>query len=154
MLEIKNILVPIDFADCSRRALELALELAESYGAKIKLLHTWVVPAYVAPSVAVSIAGRMEPLETLARREAESQLATFLGQVRNPTKIPMDAEIAHGLPEELILDRAGDCDLVVMGTHGRRGFAHFAIGSVTEKVMRRSPRPVLVVNAGDPNHAA
>jgi len=128
MRTIEKILVPIDFADCSKRALELALQIAQPYGAKIRLLYAWRAP------------------EAFARREAQAALADFLAQVDNPADVPLECDIVDGVPEEVITERAKDYDLVVMGTHGRRGFAHAALGSVTEKVIRACSRPVLVVN--------
>jgi nucleotide-binding universal stress UspA family protein len=147
MSTCKSILVPIDFADCSKRAVELALEIAAATGAKIKLIHVWLTPAYVSPSVAIAIGRRTESFEELARREAQSQFTDFIQSIPNPREIPLEFEIIYGSTHDVILDAATKHDLVVMGTHGRRGVARFALGSVTEKVIRACTRPVLVVNA-------
>lgn len=148
MFDIKSILVPVDFAECSKRGLEKALELARNYGASVTVLHTWVLPSYVSPSIAVSYAhGRTEELDAFARREAEDQLAQFMETVQKPAGVRIQHEIAYGSAHEVILARAKEHDLVVMGTHGRTGLNHVFLGSVTERVMRECVCPVLVVNA-------
>lgn len=144
---IEHILVPVDFGDCSRRALQLALEWAKVYGARLTLLHAWLVPEQVSAAVAVSIAQHPESIAELAHREAELNLAKLIRETGAEAGVTLRKEIVRGVPEEQILERAKAHDLVVMGTHGRRGLAHFALGSVAERVLRSSPCPVLVVNA-------
>jgi nucleotide-binding universal stress UspA family protein len=145
MFDVKRILVPIDFAECSERGLELALQVAEKYGAEVKVLHVWSVPPYVSPGVAVSLgAGNIEVLESIAQREAEKSVFATIEKVKRPSGVKISTQILAGIPSEAILEQAEACDLVVMGTHGRKGIAHLFLGSVAEKVIRACSRPVLV----------
>jgi nucleotide-binding universal stress UspA family protein len=147
MRDFKNILVPIDFAECSRAALQHALAFAGRLGASVEVMHAWFTPAYVSPSIAVSIgASNTEILEEIAVREAKSQMADFMEGVKKPAGVTLRTSIAYGVPAEVILERAKSFDLIIMGTHGRSGLNHLLMGSVTEKVLRTSPIPVLVVN--------
>jgi nucleotide-binding universal stress UspA family protein len=147
VVAFKHILCPVDFSDSSGRSLDHALALARWYDSKLTVLH--VVPTF-------------EPL----------QLRGELGypiQVVNPwTHEAIVTEMRHrldvaGVPGDAALTaRAGDAsttiideavtsiaDLIVMGTHGRRGFKRLLLGSVTETVLREAPCPVLTV----PPHA-
>lgn len=148
MKTLKRILVPVDFAESSRASLEYALGLAEAYGASVDVLHVWLTPAYVSPAIAVQFAsGRTETLTRIAETEAQSQLSDFLEKIPKPKHVPMKTMITYGVPHEVIGKLAPEYDIVIMGTHGRRGIAHAMLGSVTERVLRTSPRPVLVVRA-------
>lgn len=147
MFDIKRILVPVDFAECSKKGLELAFELATKYGAGIEVLHVWLTPPYATPSVSIPLGAiRMEELEELGRQEAENQLLEFIETMKKPSGIGIRTRVIMGVPQEAILAASNDFDLVVMGTHGRRGFAHLFLGSVAEKVIRACKKPVLVVN--------
>jgi nucleotide-binding universal stress UspA family protein len=150
MFDIKRILVLVDFAECSQRALEVALELAAKYGASVEVLHVAITPPYMTPSVAVSLGPiRMDELEEMGRREAEQQLDGMIAKTANAAGIGIRSTVVSGLPPEVILASAQNADLLVMGTHGRRGISRMFLGSVTERVVRECPKPVLVVHAND-----
>lgn len=152
MLEIKRILVPVDFEDCSKAALESALRIAAKHGATIELLHVWVPPSLgVANAIGPVV---IEAVLAQCRAEANSNLAGFVASVPNPDRVLLDRSVVMGNVYNAILERAESCDLVVMGTHGRRGFAHMVLGSVTERVMRECAKPVLIVRARDTAKAA
>lgn len=147
-MKLDRILVPVDFSEGSKAALEYAQGLAGRFGAKIDVLHVWFTPAYISPAVAVQVArGEVETLELVARREAEQQMQSFLEGVPNPESVPIAARIEYGYEPQAIVDIAKDYDLVVMGTHGRSGLSHFIIGSVAEKVIRQAPCPVVCLRA-------
>jgi nucleotide-binding universal stress UspA family protein len=140
----QDILVPFDFSDASRRALDLALDLGRVHGARIRLLHVCEVPAYAYPGIEFSPVDLLAPLAE-AGEERLMQLVKEV-KVRYPDATGV---FKIGSPSEEILAAVVDmpCDLVVMGTHGRRGIPHAVLGSVAEKVVRQSRVPVLTVHA-------
>lgn len=147
-MKLERILVPVDFSEGSKAALEYAQGLAGRFGASVDVLHVWFTPAYISPAVAVQVArGEIETLELVARREAEQQMQSFLDGVPNPEGVPIATRIEYGYEPQAIVDIAKSYDLVVMGTHGRSGLSHFIIGSVAEKVIRQAPCPVVCIRA-------
>jgi len=142
MTEITRILCPIDFSDCSRHALDHAAALAEWYDARLTLLHVlepFIVPDGPAPYV--------HPVAPLVDRAAlETDIASFAGHLRD-RNVPFDTVIADGPAAAAIAETAAALasDLIVIGTHGRGGFEHLLLGSVTERVLRTASCPVLIV---------
>jgi len=131
-MNLTHILCPTDFSETSAHAAEHAAALAGYYNASILALH---VVAPIDPAVdAGSLDGLLE------------QTAAVFEKVTK-TGIKLEAAVDVGLPVRHILDRAASlpADLIVMGTHGAGGFEHLVLGSVTEKVLRRAPCPVLTV---------
>jgi nucleotide-binding universal stress UspA family protein len=149
MISIKHILCPIDFSDYSRHALHHAAALAKWYRATLTLLH-------VQPPMSIP-AGPPEVLPTLVMtREQQQQLVASLRnmvaeEVGETVLTQVDA--IEGNPAREILERATQmsADLLVMGTHGASGFERLLLGSVTEKVLRKAPCPVLTVPRGMPD---
>ena len=148
MVEFKHILCPIDFSDASQRALTYAAALATWYQAELQVVH--VAPAVDEGLVIGPDGGLVEP-----RRQQSSEALAV--EVRGA----MEAVGATGLTEVLAADgrthdviveraRAHGADLLVIGTHGRSGFNRLLLGSVTEKVLRVAPCPVLTVPAAAP----
>jgi nucleotide-binding universal stress UspA family protein len=136
-----TILVPIDFQDASLDALATARELAGRLGLEIVLLHTYTVPVVVYPGFDPIIApGLPEEIATAAKNALET-LAAEQGGLRSILKA--------GDPASEILKAIDELKpaLVTMGTHGRKGLAHFLMGSVTEKIVQSSPAPVLTGHA-------
>ncbi len=143
-MAFQRILCPVDFSDPSRRALDLAVELAQKFSASLTVLHVYPPPGYVLPEGYVpagpEVLAEVE-LRTRESLEAWQQAAQAAGaaQVDIATGIgPAAGEIVHQA-------REGNFDLVVVGTHGRTGLAHMVLGSTAEKVVRLSPCPVLTV---------
>jgi universal stress protein A len=141
MPQIQRILVPVDFSDTSKKALEYAHFLAQRFDAKLDVLHVWRPAEYAGDEMVVLT--RSEPeltLSTFLRNHADQQLTAFLEGV--PHSIRM---LREGDPAQLITQAAneGEYDLVVMGTHGRTGLSHMMMGSVAEKVVRLAPCPVV-----------
>jgi nucleotide-binding universal stress UspA family protein len=142
-----SILVPTDFSETADAALEYAKRLAGQVGASLHLLHVFTDPyapalyatdVYV-PEVAAEI--RTHGLEDARRRLAERLNAEEQEYFRGTT------EVVTGLTAKRIVEYAADhgIELIVMGTHGRRGVAHLLLGSVAEHVVRTAPCPVLTV---------
>lgn len=145
MLHLQNILVPIDFSECAENALHLALDLAVRAGAELHLVHVWP-EASLSEIVAIN--------EGEAARDVAFQLneATVEPLRRLDPEVRGKIDIVHellknGHPAEAILAYARDheIDLIVMGTHGRRGLRRWILGSVTEEVLHEAPCPVLAV---------
>jgi nucleotide-binding universal stress UspA family protein len=134
---VGRILVPIDFSPGSDEALAHARELARGLDADVLVLH-------------VSAAMGSLPGSALARRErraAERRLDAAVGALR-AAGVRADRTVRGGMPAEQILRTAAtqQVDLIVMGTHGRRGVARLLLGSVAEEVAARARCPVLTVH--------
>lgn len=145
MLEVKLILCPIDFSEFSERAYRHALSLAEHYRAKVVALH--VVELFRFPSAGFAAsAGLYDEFCQAAREDGKEQLQEF---VKNHTHDEIQPELVvhQGIASDSILAfaQAQKTDVIVMGTHGRRGYDRLMLGSVTNRVMRRARSPVLVV---------
>lgn len=134
-----HILVATDFSEPSRRALDVALDLARMHNARISLLHVWSLPKF---GYAEALTWPIAELESAARGALGDLLAST-------TKVHARTEalLRQGNESTQILETAekSGCDLVVMGTHGRRGLPRLMLGSVAGEVIRRSPVPVITV---------
>lgn len=147
MQQLRRILVPVDFSECSRAALERAAVLAKSFDATVDIIHVWEAPAFIAPEAMVGVAGNSQTLSQLAREHAERGLKEFVDAAREAGIAVGKGIVEQGDAAKVIVDVAerDDYDMIAIGTHGRTGLAHLLLGSVAEKVVRRSPRPVLTV---------
>jgi nucleotide-binding universal stress UspA family protein len=135
------ILVPVDFEEGSQRALELAKELGQKLGAEVALLHVYTLPVYTYPG--------LEPMAFPAvvaqvKDAAERSLAELARAAGVSRTILRGGETVS---EILTVARELGASMIAMGTHGRRGLAHAVLGSIAERVVRRSPIPVLTVRA-------
>jgi universal stress protein A len=139
----RKILCPIDFSEHSVAALDVALKMAQQNDATVYLLNVVPLPAGAAGFQPVP----MEPYPYVEkdRREQLEKLA----QERIPAAVRYEAVVISGDPAERVLETARglDADLIVMGTHGRRGLSHLFLGSVAERVVRESPIPVLTARS-------
>jgi nucleotide-binding universal stress UspA family protein len=145
MIEIRRILCPVDFSDCSRRALDHAMAMARWYGSKVTALHVYPLPPVAAAPTGPII---FEPM--LLTVEMRAQLASELKRLLLAEAAPgveTDVVLLEGGAAAGILEQAARtaADLIVMGTHGRSGVAHFFVGSVAERVVRSAPCPVFTV---------
>lgn len=152
--QIHRILCPTDFSEFSARALAHAVALGRSFDARVTALH--VMP-YLMPSATGALPDFPIPMVTTEalRAEAAGELSKFVEPARGE-RVPIDLRLLEGDPSRVIASEAADlaADLIVMGTHGRSGFEHLLLGSVTEKVLRRAPCPVLTVShEGELAHA-
>src|SRR5580704_12477580 len=145
MLDIKLILCPIDFSEFSVTAYHHALSLAEHYRAKLVAQHVVELWRYPYADYAASLAD-YERFSQALREGGKEQLQEF---VKNHThdEIQPELVVQQGIAPDSILSfaQAEKTDVIVMGTHGRRGFDRLMLGSVTDRVMRRAPCPVLAV---------
>jgi nucleotide-binding universal stress UspA family protein len=139
----RHILVPHDFSETADVALAFALELAAKLGARITIAHAYEVPSYGYPdgiALTAEVAGNI-------RRSAESALEAVAARSRRPG-LEVQTLLRDGVAWSEINAAAKQAraDLIVMGTHGRHGFARALLGSVAEKVVRTAPCPVLTVH--------
>lgn len=150
MIDLRRILVPTDFSKHSDVALTYAAALAEKFGAELFLLNVVQDLALFIPdavAVAPPIAVPVEQFLAAAREALERvALATDLGS------LTVHREVREGTPfyEIIRFAKERQVDLIVMGTHGHTGLTHVLLGSVTEKVVRKAPCPVLTVR--NPEH--
>jgi nucleotide-binding universal stress UspA family protein len=138
---IRRILVPHDFSDTAERALAFALDLAGPLGAGVTVMHAYEILTYAFPdAVALTNADAIE-------RAARTALEGVVERARRPG-IEIDAVLREGTPWSEIdaAAKAENADLIVIGTHGRRGFSRALLGSVAEKVVRTASCPVLTVH--------
>ena len=133
-----RILVPTDFSAPSDAALEYARTLARRFGAGLHVLHL-LENEFLRPVVADP-----QALNTAALRRLQERLTD--DDRRRLHAIPVVEQSDDPADEIVSYGRTEDIDLIVMGTHGRRGMAHFLMGSVAEKVLRTAPCPVLTLS--------
>lgn len=146
MLKIQRILCPVDFFLASERAYDYAYSLAMHYGARLYLQHVVDVLMGSYPSYALPGNIYVE-LDKVAKERLENMLKLYSAK-----QVQQEAVVHKGLVPESILSYAKDerIDLIVMGTHGRRGLSRLMMGSVTENVLRNASCPVLAVR--EPAH--
>ena len=142
-MTITRILCPVDFSEASGHAVDLATAIAGWYRARIAGL-------YVAGTIDAALPGFELPSRGALDRAGLERLrekTAALFSTASGAGIGVDVFVDEGPPPGRILDRAADLrtDLIVMGTHGSGGFERFVLGSVTEKVLRKAPCPVLTV---------
>lgn len=144
-LEFRHILVPVDFGSSSQGALDAAVDLARRFASRLTLVHVYEVPAYVYSGITTyAVSDLLGPIEEGAHRQLDRLQREVRERVPETRALlrrgPAAPEILAAIDEELP-------DLIVMGTHGRRGVSHALMGSVAEKVVRMSPVPVLTMRA-------
>ena len=147
MVEIGKILCPTDFSNFSERALDHALPLAKWYGAEVSVLH--VIPKVLMPPEAYPYLSEPLTPDPRARERALDELGRFAHRARD-MGVPIEVRLEEGEAVDEILKVAQKlpAQLVVMGTHGRRGFERLVLGSVAEKVLRKATCPVMTVTLG------
>lgn len=142
----QHILVPVDFSEPSKYALDYAMTLAGQLHARLTLLHviqTPIVGDGLDMGGGASLALYLQQLETEMQRTIEEYAAGA-----RQAGLTCATEVVHGVPFQQILHAATEhkIDLIVMGTYGHTGLQHFFLGSVAEKVVRLAPCPVLVTH--------
>jgi nucleotide-binding universal stress UspA family protein len=142
-VRLERILVPVDFSDCSLDALEYAVVVAQQAKASIMLLHVLEPVSYGLDFTLSHVRTREHVRESWTKRLKE------LTSSHQHSHVAMEFQLRGGLPADSILDSAQTlpCDLIVMGTHGRRGISHALSGSVAEAVLRKSHCPVIAVRS-------
>lgn len=150
MLGIKRILCPVDFSECSAKAYEYAHSIARHYGAKLFVQH--VAERVITPFDGYEPQNQFEELYAHQSDEAQKRYRELAGSV------------ADGVEQEFVFQRWGpaadfillfaedyEIDLIVMGTHGRRGLDRLIMGSVLERVLRKTRSPILAVRSPHPD---
>lgn len=147
MAIFKHILVATDFGDSSTQALQLAVELAGKLGAELTLAHIWEFPSYGYMEAVPLPVDLGQQIEKAAEARMKAMIASIKDRCPNTKSI-----VKMGLvgPDLLELVEKLRPDLVVTGTHGRRGLKRAVLGSVAEKLVRTSPVPVLTVHGKEP----
>jgi nucleotide-binding universal stress UspA family protein len=148
MSRFRKILVPIDFSDHSSAALDVAIDLARTYGATLDLLHCYPIdPGAISPYGIVIPEGFDREIREAAGRE----LARWADKA-SASGVPVEQRLSAMFPAEVIARTADEigADLVVMGTRGLSGLKHVLLGSIAERTLRLAHCPVLVVKA--PEH--
>jgi nucleotide-binding universal stress UspA family protein len=145
MIRMQQILCPVDFSEFSRHAVDQAAAIARWYEARLVLLHVFRnASALDLPPLVMEEQDRARIMADM--RRLTSQLPADL-------KVDFCVQEASEIDRE-ILRQAANADLLVIGSHGRSGFSHLLLGSVTEKVIRQAPCPTLVVPRRAPEVSA
>jgi nucleotide-binding universal stress UspA family protein len=142
-LNIRRILVPIDFSEHAEYVIEWASHLALEHSSHLILLHVYHLPvefqqlegAYLPPDFWTNV-----------KKEADQTLARYVGEIRQKG-LDVEAVVREGYPATVIVDEATaqNVDLIVIGTHGLSGLKHLLLGSIAERVVQKAPCPVLAV---------
>lgn len=137
----EQITVPVDFSDCSMDALEYGIQIAKDVGASLTLLHV-LEPVSYGDDLTLGHAAEQGRVD----QRIDSQLRAYVTAIQS-AGVSARQVIRGGVPADSILEfvRASSCDLIVMGTHGRRGISRVLKGSVAEAVLRRASCPVFAV---------
>jgi nucleotide-binding universal stress UspA family protein len=144
MISIKTILVPVDFTETSDKALDFAIDLATKLEASVTVMHAYEIPVIGFPDGAlvatVDIATR---IQEAAQKGLEASV-----EQRKDRGVPIASVLRDGVAWEEIRAVAEEthADLIVIGTHGRRGIARALLGSVAENVIRTVKTPVLTIH--------
>jgi universal stress protein A len=138
--KIEKILVPVDFSDCSKKALEYAIPFAKQFGAELHLVHV------LEPFPAVP---EMAPFDPDTIEDAHRDMASLEKAVGK--KVRTTALFRDGTPHREIAEAARElgADLIIISTHGHKGLARMVLGSTAEKVVRYAPCPVLIVREAE-----
>lgn len=145
MIKLKKILYPTDFSESSLEALKYAVSFARDYKAKLVVMHV-VNEKIFSEGLNLPRVSAPDALAQELAAEAERQLKVLIPAAER-AGLDWDTAILRGMPflEIIRYARANDVDLIVIGTHGRSGVEHIIFGSTAEKVVRKSPCPVLSV---------
>ncbi|MGN6104330.1 MAG: universal stress protein [Kofleriaceae bacterium] len=149
-MPIRAILVPTDFSECASAALDEAVELAAPVGAIIHVLTVVPLPTFMPLRSGIALDSEATELVQRASRNALDELVA----ARRDRAAFGPPRLELGDPRSLIEStaRALEVDLIVIGSHGRRGLARYLLGSVAEDVLRSAPCSVLVVRSKPGDH--
>lgn len=146
MTSFRHILVPVDFEPPSKRALEVAIDFAAKFESRLTVFHAWDTPPYVYAGLPYISANVWSAMEEAAKQQLDATLTEARERLPRAQAVLARGPAAFEILAEI--DRA-KVDLVVLGTHGRRGLNRVLLGSVAERVVRGSSVPVLTVRGGD-----
>ena len=144
LAEIRHVLAPVDFSDDSKEALLVASEIAGGYEADLQVLHVWenvLHPAFYNMGAA-SIKDLQPDIEERTMKALRALVEAADGFEGRAEYFAVEG---HAAREIVSFASENETDLIVIATHGLTGLDHFLLGSVSEKIVRRAPCPVLVV---------
>lgn len=144
---IRQILVPVDFSEHSRKSLRYARPFAEQFGASMSLLH--VIEPMVFPGEFAYAPVEPEDMDEQRMAKARQQLKKMAEELA--ATVPVESSVRLGRAWKEIVDtaRTKEVDLLIISTHGYTGLKYALLGSVAEKIVRHSPCPVLVVRTDE-----
>lgn len=150
MIKITNILVPTDFSESAMAAYEYALSIAKTFQAKIYLIHVFEPLVYYSEApLGLPDMITMEQNIQAASQESMKKIVAeyFHGRRETYGDIEVETILTQGKPfiEIIKAAREKNADMIIMSSHGRSALEHILLGSVTEKVVRKAPCPVLTV---------
>ena len=139
-----RIVVGVDGSDASREAFQWALAEARLRGWSIRAVRAWSDPYVVTPGFGQPEDFEPEALREQARAALAANVADVVGEA---SEVEVEQQIAEGSPAAVLIDSAGDADLLVVGSRGLGGFTGLLLGSVSQHCVAHAPCPVLVVRA-------
>ena len=144
MLKIRRLLVATDHSACAKAAVDLAVEMARSFGATLLLVHVVPTPGY--PNVAALMTSTFPTLHEELRRQGEEALRELAASL--PQDVPIEIHVREGHAAQEIVDCATHehADMLVIGTHGYTGWKHGLLGSTAERVVRTATVPVVTTH--------
>lgn len=143
----KEILLPTDGSDHADEAVNCAVALAKKFGARLHVIHVIETPRLQDYGAFFALPNILEEL----RKSGEAILKETSKYIRESGHQEIATDMPEGYPADEILEysKQNKIDLIVMGTHGRRGFNRVVLGSISEEIVRRSPVPVLTVRMSE-----
>ena len=143
MIELKTILVPTDFSECSNAAVKYGAALAKAFGATLHLFNV-VQDPYTLPWGADGFAAPIGDMLADWEAQAKARLAESIPTTAAANTI-VTTRVGSPYTEIVRYAAQNHIDLIVLGTHGRGAIGHLLLGSVAERVVRTAPCPVLTV---------
>jgi len=149
MIDLRRIMVPTDFSEHSENALRYGIALAEKFNSELHLFHVCQDLSVYQPDAVMVGPPVVPPVEAMT--EAARLTLEKIIRDHHLERLQVRTDVREGLPVEEIIDYAheNDIDLIVIATHGRGWLAHLLVGSVTEKVVRKAPCPVMAVHLSE-----
>ncbi len=148
MIKLKKVLVPTDFSESARHALTYGMSFAREYRAELVLLHVVenLTVGYASDLFPVPMAEVFQEISGYAKTELAK-----LGQEARERGLTVQEQVVQGKPSAEIIRfaAANQIDIIVLGTHGKGMLDQALFGSTTERVVRRSPCPVLTVRMAE-----
>jgi universal stress protein A len=138
LFRLKEILVPVDFTECTEKALSYAVPFARQFGATVTLLH--VLEQAFVPATEFGMV-----VDVDVSKDAIRELEKIRGQVAKQVKCRVMMRQGGAEYEIVKAAKELDCDLIILGTHGRTGVDRLLMGSTAEKVVRKAGCPLFVV---------
>lgn len=150
-LNIKKILVPIDFSEYSKMSLDYAIEFSKIFKSELFLIY--VIEPIIYPSDFGLGQIPINQVDFEIQSRAEDELKKLINE-KMPADMKCTCIVKTGKPFLEIINAAKeyDCDLIIIASHGHTGIEHILFGSTAEKVVRKSPIPVLTVR--QKNHSS